>query len=171
MAYLRQQIKSSVWHSRLGHPTNDIVHTMLKSASLPILLDSPMHVCPHCLSGKMHQLPFSSTHVKASFPFQRVHSDVWGPFPCKSTNGYQYVVIFIDEYTGFTWLYPLFAKSEVFTKFTHLYAYVENQFSTSIKCLQSDGGGEYMSIQGFSPYSRSYSSSLVSLYSLAKWSS
>lgn len=57
------------------------------------------------------------------------------------------MVIFIDEYTSFTWLYPLFAKFEVFTRFTHLYAYVENQFSTSIKCLQSDGGGEYMSTQ------------------------
>lgn len=88
-AYVGQQIKSSMWHNRLGHPTNEVVQTMLKTSQLPVLVDAHQHICPYCLSGKMHTLPFPSTHVKSLVPFQRIRSDLWGPSPCKSYDGYR----------------------------------------------------------------------------------
>ncbi|KAH0974702.1 hypothetical protein GBA52_016601 [Prunus armeniaca] len=145
VAYLGQQVKFSLWHSRLGHPTNEVVHSMLKSASLPPIVDSHLHICQYCLSGKMHSLPFPTHHNKVVTPFHRIHSDVWGPSPCKSFQGYRYIVTFIDEFTGFSWIYPMFAKSEVFSQFMKFYAFVVNQFSAVIKYFQSDGGGEYVS--------------------------
>lgn len=81
----------------------------------------------------MHQLPFSHFHSKSTVAFHRIHSDVWGPSPCKSLDGYQYYVSFIDECTGFVWLYPLHNKSKVFAKFVHFYALVSNHFSAFIK--------------------------------------
>ena len=36
-------------------------------------------------------------------------------------------------------------KSDAFTIFTKFHAFIENQVNVSIKYLQSDGGGEYMS--------------------------
>lgn len=36
-------------------------------------------------------------------------------------------------------------KSEVFSIFVKLCAFIQTQFSASIKCLQFDGGGEYTS--------------------------
>ena len=36
-------------------------------------------------------------------------------------------------------------KSKVFTVFQKFYSFVHTQFSIDIKCLQTDGGGEYMS--------------------------
>ncbi|CAL9006084.1 unnamed protein product [Prunus brigantina] len=146
-AFLGQKVRSSLWHSRLGHPTNEVVQLMLTAAQIPVVSDSISKLCSFCLDGKMHRLPVSSHHNKASSPFYRLHSDVWGPSPCKSVSGYRYVVSFIDEYTGFLWLYPLYAKSEVFTMFTRLVAFLTNHFNASIKFLQSDGGGEYMSSQ------------------------
>ena len=41
--------------------------------------------------------------------------------------------------------YFLHSKSEVFVTFKILLAYVENHFSTSIKTLRTDSGGEYVS--------------------------
>jgi hypothetical protein len=53
----------------------------------------------------------------------------------------------VDDYSCFVWLYLLYHKSEVFDNFVKFKLQVENQFSTSIKQLQPDGGGEYMSLQ------------------------
>jgi hypothetical protein len=46
---------------------------------------------------------------------------------------------------GFTWIYFLRSKSEVFSTFQAFVVFIENQFSTHIKILCSDSGGEYMS--------------------------
>ena len=58
----------------------------------------------------------------------------------------KYYVIFVDDYTRFTWLFFLKHKSEVFTVFLHFKVFVENQFKSKIKILRTDGGGEYMKI-------------------------
>ncbi|KAB2605030.1 hypothetical protein D8674_004747 [Pyrus ussuriensis x Pyrus communis] len=38
-------------------------------------------------------------HTKSSIPFEKVHTDVWGPSPTVSVEGYRYYVIFVDECT------------------------------------------------------------------------
>ncbi|KAI5346452.1 hypothetical protein L3X38_014331 [Prunus dulcis] len=118
---------------------------MLKNSQLESLNDGSRVICSSCLHGKMHKLPFTDTHIKYRIPFSRIHSDVWGPSHFKSLDGYRYFVSFLDECTGYLWLFPLFNKSEVFSKFLHFTAYVQNQFKATIQCLQSDGGGEYSS--------------------------
>ena len=62
-----------------------------------------------------------------------------------SIDGFRYYVQFVDHFTRFTWLYLLKSKSEVFSKFLEFKAMVETQFSTRIKTLRFDGGGEYTS--------------------------
>lgn len=54
------------------------------------------------------------------------------------------IIIFIDDFSRFCWLYPLKQKSEVASVFTLFKAFVENQFQTAIKKFQTDGGTEYM---------------------------
>ena len=101
--------------------------------------------CTHCLYGKMHKLPFPKSFFNASSPFELIHSDLWGPAPTSSINGFKYYVLFIDHFTRLTWIYLLNSKSEVFTKFVQFKAMGETQFSTKIKTFRSDGGGEYTS--------------------------
>ena len=43
-----------------------------------------------------------------------------------------------------TWIYPLFNKSEVFSKFMIFKAFVEKQFGLPLKILRTDGGGEFV---------------------------
>ena len=52
---------------------------------------------------------------------------------------------FIDDHTRKVWLYCMKAKSEVFQNFKHLKTMVEKEIGMQIKCLRSDGGGEYFS--------------------------
>ena len=88
---------------------------------------------------------------KSVNPFEIVHSDVWGPAPCVSVEGFKYYVTFIDECTRFCWIFPICNKSDVGATFVSFYNFVVNQFNASVKVLQSDGGGEYIgkSFQNF----------------------
>ena len=55
------------------------------------------------------------------------------------------MLTFIDDYIRKTWVYFLKYKSEVFEKFCHFKALVENKSGQHIKVLRTDKGGEYIS--------------------------
>lgn len=101
-------------------------------------------VYEHCSLVKSHKLPFSLSLANVTCPFQLVHSDVWGPSPTSSFNGFRYYLLFIDEFTKFTWIYPLKHKSEVTAKFILFHAYIQTQFNNTMKVLRTDNGGEYI---------------------------
>ena len=82
-----------------------------------------------------------------------VHSDVWGPAKTMSMGGCRYYVTFIDDHTRKVWVYFMKEKSEVFTHFQNFKAMAEKQTGLQVKCIRSDGGGEYFSNE-FSDYLR-----------------
>lgn len=139
--------KSEVWHKRLGHPNSTILSCLLNSG----LLGNKAHFsslsfdCATCKLGKSKILPFPLARNRADKCFDVIHSDVWGITPVISHAHYKYFVTFIDDHSRFTWIYFLRSKSEVFSIFKTFVAFVETQFSTGIKVLRSDSGGEYMS--------------------------
>ena len=60
----------------------------------------------------------------------------------------------MDDYTCFTQLYLQKAKSDTFDSYQAYEAWLSTQFSTKIKCLHSDRGGEYLSAE-FTNYLKS----------------
>lgn len=144
-AYLGKLVQASLWHHRLGHPSNAVLHSMLSHSQIVYRSDKNQHVYSDCLSGKMSRQSFSSSsHISVRL-FERVCSDVWGPSPVVSIEGYKYYVIFVDDFTKFTWFFPLTYKSQVASVFEQFYAFIQNHFKTSVQYFQSDGGSEYMS--------------------------
>jgi len=141
--------KSEVWHKRLGHPNSAILSHLFTSALLgqsdQISLSRSSFDCSTCKLGKSKILPFQISGSRATKCFEVIHSDVWGISPVISHAQYKYFVTFIDDYNRFTWIYFLRSKSEVFQVFQTFIAYVETQFTSVIKVLRSDSGGEYMS--------------------------
>jgi len=139
--------KTEVWHKRLGHP-NSVVLSHLSNSGL-LGNKNQFSVasidCSTCKLGKSKTLPFPNFGSRAAKCFDVIHSDVWGISPVISHAHFKYFVTFIDDYSRFTWVYFLRSKSEVFSIFKKFLAYVETQFSTCIKILRSDSGGEYMS--------------------------
>ena len=99
--------------------------------------------CLACKYRKMHQEHFASSQTKTSKPFELVYSDVWDPSHTLSVDDYRYYLHFIDDFTRFTWIFPLKLKSECLKVFTQFNAFVERQFNSKIKCLQTDWGGEF----------------------------
>ena len=106
----------TLWHMRLGHPNDQVLHILFpKFKSISNKCKISDYSYTNCLYGKM--LPFQKSHFTASSPFELVHSNLWGPAPITSVNGFNYYVLFVDHFTRFTWIYLLQSKSEVFDKF------------------------------------------------------
>lgn len=103
------------------------------------------NVYASCLAGKLTKQPFGLSDTSSSHALALVHSDLWGPAPVISNNGYRFYLLLVDDYSGFTWLYPLYRKSEVLSCFKHFKSMVESALNSRIKCLKTDGGGEFTS--------------------------
>ncbi|KAM1466210.1 hypothetical protein ACFX2I_031434 [Malus domestica] len=144
-AFLGQKVRTAIWHQRLGHPSEEILARMLKATDITISKDSCPNMCTSCVKGKMCRQVFPVRQNKAKCLFEKVHSDVWGPSQIQYVEGYKYYITFVDEFSRFMWIFPMINKSEACSIFVKFTAFVFNQFNTSIKCFQSDGGGEYMS--------------------------
>lgn len=97
-----------------------------------------------CQLGKSKQLPFNKFDHVSSRPLELIHSDVWTS-PVLSINGFKSYVLFIDDFSRYSWLFPLKFKSDLFGCFVKFKCIIENQLSCKIKQLQTDGGGEYTS--------------------------
>ncbi|KAJ9546911.1 LOW QUALITY PROTEIN: hypothetical protein OSB04_019454 [Centaurea solstitialis] len=56
---------------------------------------------------------------------------------------FKYYVLLLDDFSHFLWVFPLRAKSEVFSVFKTFRAYVLNQFKTNSQLFQCDNGREF----------------------------
>ena len=133
----------SLWHRRLGHPGGSICRS-LNSLDFSNKNADMITLCHACKLDKHVRLPFSSSSTIVTEPFQIIHSDIWTS-PVLSNSGYKYYLRFLDHFSHYIWVYPLHRKSDTYAKYLHFPAYVRTQFSTSIKALQCDNGGEYTS--------------------------
>jgi hypothetical protein len=99
-----------------------------------------------CQVAKSKCLPFSDSNNVTSQPLEIIRSDLWSS-PIPSLNKCRYYVVFIDNYSRFSWIYPLHKKSDTFACFVKFKSLVENLLSMKIKTFQFDGGGEFTSNQ------------------------
>ena len=68
-----------VWHSRLGHLSNDKL-ALLNNNHVPLFNPFEKFHCDVCPLVKQKRLPFNkSTHITNNC-FDLIHYDLWGPF-------------------------------------------------------------------------------------------
>ncbi|KAL6321385.1 hypothetical protein AAG906_016440 [Vitis piasezkii] len=73
-----------LWHDRLSHPSFKIVQTIMSLYKLSKFNKIPPDfVCKACYQE----------------PLQLVYSDLWGPSPVQSSNGYKYYICFVDAFS------------------------------------------------------------------------
>ena len=103
--------------------------------------------CKAYLQGNMTRSPFVGQMASVKNMLEIIHSDVCGPFRERARGDFYYFITFTDDLSRYGHLFLLKNKSETFEKFKEFEAQVENQTGKSIKTLQSDQGGEYLSIE------------------------
>lgn len=137
-------VKLEDWHAYFGHPNYQIVRSLVNQFQLPCSSHTvSSNKCVSCCLGKLHKLPLSLTRQRSTSPLELIYSDAWGPTPLCSSSRYQYFVIFIDDHSLFTWLFPRKCKSEVYYVFLSIPSYGWETINCSIKQFQSNWGREF----------------------------
>jgi len=135
-----------LWHRRLGH----LHHGALRLArelttGIPDFSIEHDDVCRGCALGKYTKAPFPSSETSTTGILDLIHSDVSSRMSSPSLSGFEYYVLFIDDYSRKTWIYFMKTKDEVFKRFQEFKDLVENHSGKKVKVLRSDNGGEYTS--------------------------
>ncbi|KAJ0495264.1 putative RNA-directed DNA polymerase [Helianthus annuus] len=137
-------IKSSTWHSRLGHPSDQVLAVLKQTLNIPSSEHEP---CEICHRAKQVRVPFPLSEHKSKSVGDLIHLDVWGPYKVTSYDGYKYFLTVVDDYSRAVWCYFLQNKSEVFENIKVFYELVLTQFKKKIKVIRSDNGTEFVNNQ------------------------
>ncbi|WKA06380.1 hypothetical protein VitviT2T_024283 [Vitis vinifera] len=132
----------ALWHSRLGHAPSSRVQQLVSRGLLGSVSKDNFD-CTSCQLGKQPSLPFNNSDSISKSIFELIHSDVWGPSPVASIGGSRYFVVFIDDYSRYSWIFPMKSRSEILSIYSNFAKMVETQFSKRIKTFQSDNALEY----------------------------
>ena len=79
----------TLWHQRLGHPSDQVLHILKPSLNFNSPTESD-HLCDTCHKAKQTREPFPLSEHKSTKLGQLVHLDVWGPYKITSRDGYKY---------------------------------------------------------------------------------
>ena len=99
--------------------------------------------CLHCQLEKQPALSFNTNNSICDTPFGLIHYDIWDPAPTPTVNGYQYFILFIDDYSRFTWIYFLKHRSELSQIYIDFTTMIIAQFSCTIEILYTDNVLKY----------------------------
>ncbi|GKB96576.1 putative RNA-directed DNA polymerase [Tanacetum coccineum] len=139
----------TIWHRRLGHPHQRLLRSMLSNFSLPVTNKSLSSFCNSCPLGKSSKLPLFESGFRSNNILDLVYCDVWGPAPLLSFEGHRYFMLCVDHHSRYMWIYHLAQKSDVYSTFKSFVQMVERQFTTKLKNVQTDWGGEFRNLASF----------------------
>ena len=132
---------SSLWHSRLGHPSDSRLQALVHF--FPFLKNSCNNTCTICPLAKQKRLPFPFNNNLSTFAFDLLHMDVWGPYSTPTLDGYKYFLTIVDDATRATWIYLMKSKSDVRTLIVSFHTMVLTQFNVKIKQIRTDNALEF----------------------------
>jgi hypothetical protein len=131
------------WHRRLGHLSFD---HLCRLSSLDLVQGLPklkfekelvFHPCRH---GKMIAASHSPvTKVMTSRPSELLHMDTIGLARVCSFGGKWYVLVVVDNFSRYSWVFFMMAKDEAFTHARYLILRLQNEFpKNAMRAKRSD---------------------------------
>jgi transposase InsO family protein len=109
-------------------------------------------VCAPCYHGKMIAASHSPVNtMMTEHPGQLLHMDTVGPSRVRSMGGKWYVLVIIDDYSRYSWVFFLESKDQVFKHFWLLALRLNNKHPNYLKAIRSDNETEFRnaSFDGF----------------------
>ncbi|KAJ9558522.1 hypothetical protein OSB04_013136 [Centaurea solstitialis] len=138
---------SWLWHRRFCHQNfkdmNKLVSKCLVKG-LPETRLSKDTLCPACEQGKMKRSshpPRIDTNSKS--PLDMIHMDLCGPMRIESLARKKYMLVLVDEFSRFTWIEFLRAKSDAADRIIAFIKRIQVLLGRRVKKLRSDNGTEF----------------------------
>jgi len=140
------------WHRRLGHLSFDLpsrLSSLDLVRGLPKLKFEKDLVCAPCRHGKM----VASSHppvnqVMTDHLAKLLHMDTVGPARVRSVGGKWYVLVIVDDFSRYSWVYFLETKDETFGFVRDLILRLRTERPYDpIRAIRSDNGTEFKNAQ------------------------
>ncbi|KAM0007349.1 putative RNA-directed DNA polymerase [Helianthus debilis subsp. tardiflorus] len=103
-------VKANLWHSRLGHPSDQVLAVLKDHFDVKSIEHGP---CDVCHRAKQVRVPFPLSEHKTKSVGELIHLDVWGPYKVTSYEGFKYFLTIVDDFSRTVWCYMLMNKTEV----------------------------------------------------------
>jgi transposase InsO family protein len=101
-------------------------------------------VCAPCHHGKMIAASHSPVNtVMTEHPGQLLHMDTVGPSRVRFMRGKWYVLVIVDDYSHYSWVFFLETKDQVFEHFRLLALRLNNEHPNCLKAIHSDNWTEF----------------------------
>jgi hypothetical protein len=103
--------------------------------------------CVSCQLAKQPALSFNNSDSFSRASFDLIHSDIWGPSLTATVGGSKYFIIFVDDFSRYTWIYLMHNRSELAQIYRTFAQMISTQFSKAIKIFRTDNAMEYRDSQ------------------------
>ena len=114
----------ALWHARLSHASSSQVQHLV-SRGLLGLVSTKNFDCVSCQLGKQPTLPFNTCESISTNIFDLIHSDVWRPSSVFSISGSRYFVIFVVDYSHYSWIFNMKYRSKLLQVYSNFAKIVE----------------------------------------------
>nr|GEX96986.1 retrovirus-related Pol polyprotein from transposon TNT 1-94 [Tanacetum cinerariifolium] len=139
--------QSWLWHQCLSHLNFDTNNNLVKNnlvQGLPKIKFEKDHLCSACEQGKIHQKHHKSKMAFASNkPLYILHMDLCGPMRVQSINGKRYVLVFVDDYSRYTWVFFLHSKDEASNVIISFIKKTQVNIQLQVQRVRTDNGIEF----------------------------
>nr|GEZ74340.1 hypothetical protein [Tanacetum cinerariifolium] len=137
-----------LWHRRLSHLNFDTINLLSKNdiviglSKLKFVKD---HLCSSCELGKAKRKFFQSkTTPSLKRRLQLLHMDLCGPIRVASINGNKYVLVIVNDYSGYTWTHFLRSKDETPEVLIDFLRLVQRGLHAQVKIVRTDKGTKFL---------------------------
>jgi transposase InsO family protein len=104
-------------------------------------------VCATCRHGKMIVASHSPVNtVMTEHSGQLLHMDTIGPSQVRYMGGKWYILVVVDDYSRYYWVFFLESKDHVFEHFRLFALRLNNEHPNCLKATRSDNGNEFRNV-------------------------
>jgi hypothetical protein len=132
---------------RLGHLSFNLLCRLSGLGllqGLPLLKFESDLICAPCHHGKMIVASHSPVNTVMTEHYgQLLHIDTVGPSRVHSMGGKWYVLIIVDDYSRYAWVFFMESKDEVFEHFWLVALRLNNEHPNCLKAIHSDNGTKF----------------------------
>ncbi|GJV77386.1 retrovirus-related pol polyprotein from transposon TNT 1-94 [Tanacetum coccineum] len=139
--------QSWLWHQRLSHLNFATINNLVKNnlvRGLPKMKFEKDHLCSACEQGKIHRKHHKSkTAFASNKPLYLLHMDLCGPMRVESINGKRYVLVVVDDYSRYTWVFFLHSKDEASEVIISFIKKTQVNLQLQVQRVRTDNGTEF----------------------------
>ncbi|GJR05224.1 retrovirus-related pol polyprotein from transposon TNT 1-94 [Tanacetum coccineum] len=140
--------KSWLWHRRLNHLNFGTINDLARKdlvRGLPRLKFEKDHLCSACQLGKSkkhtHKPKTENTNLEV---LNTLHMDLCGPMRVQTINGKKYILVFVDDYSRFTWVKLLRSKDETSDFVIKFLKQIQVGLNKTVKYIRIDNDTEFI---------------------------